>query len=128
MKYVSPLLWSPIVNDVAFGAILRLASCVAPPLCNWATDIAAALRVVTTKEGSMIWELTPLIGEGEDREKPSIGLFQRVVTGLSISCKGGPLPADTFTFIFPVFCLLCQSSSRRLSVAYDIKLILLAYM
>ncbi|KAL0317538.1 UNVERIFIED_CONTAM: protein ILITYHIA [Sesamum angustifolium] len=71
-------------------------------LSNWALEIATALRLIATEETSILWELFPSIGEEEDNGTPSLGLFERLVSGLTSSCKSGPLPVDSFTFIFPV--------------------------
>lgn len=102
VNFVDPLLQSPIISDAAFETMLKLAKCIAPPLCNWAPEIAAALHIISTKEGHILSELISSTGEGDIQEKPSIGLFERIIAGLSISCKGGPLPADSFTFVFPI--------------------------
>lgn len=72
------------------------------PLCNWALDIATALRLIVTEEVRIHLDLVALVGEGEVNEKPLLGLFERIVNGLIASCKSGPLPVDSFTFIFPV--------------------------
>ncbi|KAM0941961.1 putative armadillo-like helical, translational activator Gcn1, TOG domain-containing protein [Dioscorea sansibarensis] len=112
VKYVDPLLSSPIVSDAAYGTMLRLSSCLAPPLCNWAPEIAAALRIISTKDVSMVCEMIPPIVDGEVSKKPSLGLFEQVVRGLSISCKSGPLPADSFTFIFPILGQILLSSKK----------------
>jgi hypothetical protein len=83
--------------------MLRLARCTAPPLCNWATDIAAAIRVMSVEDFEMVLDLMPVIMEEDSKKRPSPGLFEQIVTGLTAACKAGPLPADSFTFIFPVF-------------------------
>lgn len=82
--------------------MLKLARCVAPPLCNWAPEITAALRIIATEEVRVIWDLIPIAGEGEGRKRPSMGLFEHIINGVSTSCKYGPLPVDSFIFIFPV--------------------------
>lgn len=102
VSFVTPLLRSPIVSDVAYETMVKLSSCTAAPLCNWAIDIATALRLILTEEVTVLWDLVPSISNGEANERPSLGLFERVVNGLSISCKSGPLPVDSFTVIFPV--------------------------
>ncbi|KAK4433125.1 protein ILITYHIA, partial [Sesamum alatum] len=102
VKYVNPFLRSPIVGDAAFETLVKLSKCTIEPLCNWAIEIATALRLIATEESSILWELFPSIGEEEDNGTPSLGLFERLVSGLTISCKSGPLPVDSFTFIFPV--------------------------
>lgn len=102
VKFVSPLLRSPIVGDAAFESLVKLSKCTIEPLCNWSLEIATALRLTATEETSVLWDLFPSIGEGEQDGTPSLGLFERLVSGLTISCKSGPLPVDSFTFIFPV--------------------------
>ncbi|KAJ4968726.1 hypothetical protein NE237_015427 [Protea cynaroides] len=112
VKVVNPLLQSPVVSDVAFETMQKLSRCIAPPLCNWASDIAAALRIISTEEGHFIWELIPSVGEGEARERPSMSLFERIVTGLLISCKTGPLPVDSFNFVFPIMEQILLASKK----------------
>ncbi|RLN40709.1 translational activator GCN1 [Panicum miliaceum] len=102
VNYVEPLLSSAIVSDAAFRTMLRLARCTAPPLCNWAPEIAAAIRVISVGDFEMVLDLMPVIMEEDSKKKPSSGLFEQIVNGLTIACKAGPLPADSFTFIFPV--------------------------
>lgn len=82
--------------------MLKLAHCIAPPLCNWALEIAAALRIISTEESNVVWELMPLVVEGENHRRSSSGLFEQIITGLSVACRAGPLPADSFSFVFPV--------------------------
>lgn len=101
VKFVDPLLRSPILADVAYDTSVNLAQCLVYPLCNWALDIATALRLIATDEVCPQWELVPSVDE-EAQERPSLGLFERVVNGLSVSCKSGPLPVDSFIFVFPV--------------------------
>lgn len=96
---MDPLLRSPIVGDVAFENMVKLARCTVQPLCNWALDIATALRLIAIDEVDTSSDFLPSVDKaGETYE----GLFERIVNGLSVSCKSGPLPVDTFTFIFPV--------------------------
>ncbi|KAF9610038.1 hypothetical protein IFM89_019766, partial [Coptis chinensis] len=102
VKYVDPFLRSAIVSDVAFETMLKLAGCLAPPLCKWAPEVAAALRIISSEEVLVVWELSPLVGEGGSPETQSRGLFERIISGLSVSCKSGPLPVDSFVFVFPV--------------------------
>lgn len=80
----------------------QLSKCVAPPLCNWSLEIATALRVIATEDVNVIWDSIPSDTEGELNGRPSLSLFERVINGLSVSCKSGPLPVDSFTFVFPV--------------------------
>lgn len=101
MKFVNPLLRSPIVGDVAYETLVKLARCTASPLCNWALDIATALRLIVMEDNDTLFdELTVVQGSGN--EKHSLSLFERVINALSLSCKLGGLPVDSFTFVFPV--------------------------
>jgi len=92
---------SPIVSDEAFETMVKLARCTAPPLCDWALDISTALRLIVTDEVHLLLDLVPSVAEEEANERPH-GLFERILDGLSISCKSGALPVDSFSFIFPV--------------------------
>ncbi|XP_048226208.1 protein ILITYHIA isoform X2 [Ricinus communis] len=112
VRFVDPLLRSPIVSDVAFETLVKLARCTAPPLCNWALDIATALCLIATAEVSVLPNLIPTVGEGETNERPSLGLFERIIAGLSVSCKSGPLPVDSFTFVFPIIERILLSSKK----------------
>ncbi|KAG6736415.1 hypothetical protein POTOM_060824 [Populus tomentosa] len=102
IKFVDPLLQSPIVSDVAYETFVKLSRCTAAPLCHWALDIATALRLIVTKDVSVFLDLIPIAGDREANESPSLGLFERIINGLSVSCKPGPLPVDSFTFVFPI--------------------------
>ncbi|KAF6144359.1 hypothetical protein GIB67_024586 [Kingdonia uniflora] len=102
VKFVDPLLRSPIVCDVAFETMLKLSRCVSPPLCNWAPEIASALRIISIEELRVVRELIAPMSENGSRERLSLGLFDRIISGLTLSCKTGPLPVDTFNFIFPI--------------------------
>lgn len=112
VKFVDPLLRSPIVSDAAYEALVKLSRCTAMPLCNWALDIATALRLIVTEEVRVQFDLIASPGEVEANESPSLGLFERIVNGLSVSCKYGPLPVDSFTFIFPVSFIICLTWLR----------------
>lgn len=118
VNFVDPLLRSPLVSDAAFETLMKLTRCIAPPLCNWAPEIAAALRIISTNEVHLVCDLIPSVGEGEVQDKPSIGLFERITSGLLTSCKAGPLPADTFTFIFPVLPFLYGHCNSLLLYLY----------
>ncbi|KAH7543347.1 hypothetical protein FEM48_Zijuj02G0174600 [Ziziphus jujuba var. spinosa] len=102
VKFVNPLLRSPLVGDVAYETMVKLSRCTVPPLCNWALDIATALRLIVNEEDRVVLDLIPSVVEGEENKKPSLGLFERIIDGLSVSCKSGPLPVDSFTFVFPI--------------------------
>ncbi|KAG6741628.1 hypothetical protein POTOM_054903 [Populus tomentosa] len=102
IKFVDPLLQSPIVSDVAYETLVKLSRCTAAPLYHWALDIATALRLIVTKDVSVFLDLIPIAGDREANESPSLGLFERIINGLSVSCKPGPLPVDSFTFVFPI--------------------------
>jgi hypothetical protein len=58
--------------------------------------------VISVGDFEMVLDLTPVIMEDDSKKKPSSGLFEQIVNGLTIACKAGPLPADSFTFVFPV--------------------------
>ncbi|XVF57046.1 hypothetical protein PTKIN_Ptkin06aG0171600 [Pterospermum kingtungense] len=111
VKFVDPLLRSPIVSDVAYDTSVKLSQCLVHPLCNWALDIATALRLIATDEGCSQWELVPSVDD-EAEERASLGLFERIVNGLSVSCKSGPLPVDSFNFVFPIMERILLSSKR----------------
>ncbi|CAD5191281.1 unnamed protein product [Musa acuminata subsp. malaccensis] len=114
VDYVEPLLHSSIVGNAAFGTMLNLARCLAPPLCSWAHEIAAALRIVSTKDVNVLWDLIPPVNEGEVHKRSSLSIFEQIVTGLSVSCNTGPLPADSFTFVFPIMEQILLSSKKTI--------------
>jgi len=93
---------SPIVSNEAFETMVKLARCTAPPLCDWALDISTALRLIVTDEVHLLLDLVPSVAEEEVNERPFRGLFERILEGLSVSCKSGALPVDSFSFVFPV--------------------------
>lgn len=103
VKFVDPLLRSPIVSDVAYETLVKLSRCLAPTLCNSALDIATALRMIRTDGDRLLLDLIPSVVEAEANGKPSLSILERIVTALSVACRYGPLPVDTFTFIFPVW-------------------------
>ncbi|PPR92002.1 hypothetical protein GOBAR_AA28683 [Gossypium barbadense] len=78
VKFVDPLLRSPIVGDVAYDTSVKLAHCLVHPLCNWALDIATALRLIVTDEVRIQLELIPTVDEVAE-ERPSFGLFERII-------------------------------------------------
>lgn len=100
--YVMPLLSSPIVNSDAFETMVKLARCVAPPIRDLALDLGVALKIVATSKASIVQELVLSSDQTNAKEKPVAGMFERIVAGLVTACKDGPLPADSFTFIFPI--------------------------
>lgn len=122
VKFVNPLLRSTVVGDVAYETMVQLSKCSVAPLCNWALEIATALRVIATEDVNTVWDLIPSVGEGEPSERPSLSLFERVKNGLSISCKSGPLPVDSFSFVFPV------NSFAYLSVIFLVSIKFLAFL
>lgn len=111
VKFVDPLLQSPIVGDVAYEALVKLSRCTAMPLCNWALDIATALRLIVTEEVHVDSDLIPSVGEAAKNKEP-LCLFERIVNGLTVSCKSGPLPVDSFTFVFPIIERILLSPKR----------------
>ncbi|XP_024025150.1 protein ILITYHIA [Morus notabilis] len=126
-KFVDPLLRSPIVGDVAYETMVKLSRCIVAPLCNWALDIATALRLIATDEVRVQFDLISSSGEGEENEIPSLGLFERIVSGLSVSCKSGALPVDSFTFVFPIMEQILLSS-KKTSLHDDVLRILYMHM
>ncbi|KAJ3693130.1 hypothetical protein LUZ60_012225 [Juncus effusus] len=111
VKYVDPLLSSQIVSSPSFTAMLNLAKCTSPPLCDYSTEIASGLRAISL-QGSI--DLAPSNDDvAVDRSKlPPPGLFERIVNGLSVACERGALPADTFTFVFPIIERILYSSKK----------------
>ncbi|KAI9078431.1 hypothetical protein K1719_039650 [Acacia pycnantha] len=114
VKFVEPLLQSPVVSDEAFETMIKLSRCTAPPLCNWALDISTALRLIVTDEVCLLLDVLPSIADEEGDGRPSINLFERILHGLSASCKSGPLPVDSFSFVFPIMerILLCSKKTK----------------
>ncbi|XP_019420925.1 PREDICTED: eIF-2-alpha kinase activator GCN1 isoform X4 [Lupinus angustifolius] len=114
VKFVEPLLRSPIVGDEAFETMVKLSRCTASPLCNWALDISTALRLIVTDEVHLLLDLVPLVADEEIKDKSSFGLFERILDGLSTSCKSGALPVDSFSFVFPIIerILLCSKKTK----------------
>ncbi|XP_010550811.1 PREDICTED: eIF-2-alpha kinase activator GCN1 [Tarenaya hassleriana] len=110
-SFVDPLLRSPIVNAAAFENLVKLARCTVQPLCNWAFDVATALRLIAVDEAHLLSDLLPS-DHSDATGNASMGLFERIVNGLSISCKSGPLPVDSFTFIFPILERILLSPKR----------------
>ncbi|KAL9233413.1 hypothetical protein vseg_008420 [Gypsophila vaccaria] len=102
VKFVEPLIRSPIVGDVAYENLVKLSRCIAPPLCNWALDIATALRLICLEESHTVLDLISAADKRESSERSSLSVFDRAVDGLSSSSKYGPLPVDTFIFAFPI--------------------------
>ncbi|KAM3200382.1 protein ILITYHIA isoform X1 [Capsicum annuum] len=100
VKFINPVLRSPIVGDVAYETLVKLSKCTATPLCNWALEIATALRLIMSADANVLWGQIPCAGEEVSNGRP--GLFECVTNGLSISCKTGSLPVDSFTFVFPI--------------------------
>jgi HEAT repeat protein len=125
VKFVNPLLRSPIVDDVAYQTMVMLSKCTATPLCNWALDIATALRLIVNEE-VVLWD-PPSSGDSESNGRPSLGLFERVINGLKVSCKYGPLPVDSFTFIFPIMEKILLSS-KKTALHDDVLRILFLHM
>ncbi|KAH9605749.1 hypothetical protein KSS87_010195 [Heliosperma pusillum] len=102
VKFVEPLIRSQIVGDAAYETLVKLSRCIAPPLCNWALDIATALRLICLEESHTVLDLFSAGDGKESSEKPLLSVFDRAVHGLSSSSTFGPLPVDTFIFAFPI--------------------------
>ncbi|XP_010470324.1 PREDICTED: eIF-2-alpha kinase activator GCN1-like isoform X1 [Camelina sativa] len=107
--FLDPLLRSPIVSATAFENLVKLARCTVQPLCNWALEISTALRLIAIDEVDTSSDFRPSVDKAGKTDE---GLFERIINGLSISCKSGPLPVDTFTFIFPILERILLSSKR----------------
>lgn len=98
---VAPLLKSQIVSIEAYEAMVELAGCVAPSLRHLATDLAASLTIISTSHISILQDLVSL-SKGPDSQKRKPTVIERVVAGLVVACKEGPLPAPSFAFVFPI--------------------------
>ncbi|KAI5063295.1 hypothetical protein GOP47_0021842 [Adiantum capillus-veneris] len=98
---VAALLKSPIVSIEAYEALVKLAGCVAPSLRHLAADLAASLTIISTSQFSLLQELVN-VPKGPDAQKRKLTVVERVVGGLVLACKEGPLPAPTFAFVFPI--------------------------
>ncbi|PWA68142.1 ILITYHIA [Artemisia annua] len=127
VKFVNPLLHSPIVNESAYETMVKLSKCTAPPLSNWGLDIATALRLIATTEPHISWDQLSSLGEGDHNDRSSLSLFERVMQGLSVSCKYGPLPVDSFTFVFPIMERIL-SSPKKTRLHDDVLRILFLHM
>lgn len=101
VERVIPLLRSPIVSNEAYGAMVKLAGCVAPSLRHLASELAAAVMIITVSQIYVLQELEDIPSRaGTQKIKP--GVIERVVAGLVVACREGPLPAPTFAFVFPI--------------------------
>ncbi|KAL1214916.1 Protein ILITYHIA [Cardamine amara subsp. amara] len=107
-SFLDPLLRSPIVSSAAFENLVKLARCTVQPMCNWALEIATALRLIAIDEVDASSDFRPSL----DKAGKTDELFERIINGLSVTCKSGPLPVDTFTFIFPILERILLSSKR----------------
>lgn len=112
VKFVNPLLRSPIVGDAAYKTMIMLAKCSVAPLNNWALDLATALRLIATEESHRLCDIMPSDGDRVPEGGLLLGLFERIITGLLVSCKTGPLPVDSFTFVFPIMERILLSSKK----------------
>lgn len=99
-----------------------LAKCSVAPLNNWALDLATALRLIATEESHRLCDIMPSDGDRVPEGGLLLGLFERIITGLLVSCKTGPLPVDSFTFVFPVRFLI---SIRISSLVFYINIYIL---
>ncbi|XP_076949401.1 protein ILITYHIA-like isoform X2 [Bidens hawaiensis] len=126
VKFVNPLLKSAIVNEVAYETMVKLSKCTAPPLSNWGLDIATALRLVATTEPYVSWDQLSSLSEG-DHARSSLSLFERVMHALSTSCKTGPLPVDSFSFVFPIMERIL-SSPKKTQLHDDVLRVLFLHM
>ncbi|KAL8156542.1 hypothetical protein AgCh_001585 [Apium graveolens] len=127
VKFVNPLLRSPIVGDAAYKTMIMLAKCSVAPLNNWALDLATALRLIATDESHRLCDIIPSDGDRVPKGGLFLGLFERIITGLSVSCKTGPLPVDSFTFVFPIMERILLSS-KKTALHDDVLKILFLHM
>jgi hypothetical protein len=118
---VLPLLKSTLVSSEAYETMEKLAGCVATPLRHLGPDLAATLRMVALASVLKELQTTPPVAAAAatnkgKRENEKLGVVDRVVMGLVIACKDGPLPAPSFALVFPVRTL----SSHKLLPRYHI--------
>jgi hypothetical protein len=116
------LLKSPIVSEEAYETMIKLAGCVAPSLRHLATDLAAALTGLSISHFSIMQDLlNPPKNSDVQKKKPSV--MERIVHGLVVACKEGPLPAPSFAFVFPVSlvnaCNQCGTCMPYISESYS---------
>ncbi|XP_078427732.1 putative protein kinase regulator ILITHYIA [Wolffia australiana] len=111
VKFVDPLLRSPIISDAAFETLLKLVRCLAPPLGDWAPEIAAALRIISMKEAGVVPLDSILVLTGGENDL-NLSLFEQILSGLLASSRSGPLPADSFTVVFPILEKILMSSGK----------------
>lgn len=113
-----PLLKSTLVSSEAYETMEKLAGCVATPLRHLGPDLAATLRMVALASVLKELQTTPPVAAAAEgkRENEKLGVVDRVVMGLVIACKDGPLPAPSFALVFPVRTL----SSHKLLPRYHI--------
>nr|XP_043618177.1 protein ILITYHIA [Erigeron canadensis] len=126
VEFVTPLLHSPIVDEVAYETMVKLSKCTAPPLSNWGLDIATALRLIATTEAHVSWDQLSSLDDG-DHDRSSSSLFERVMHGLSVSCKSYPIPVDSFSFVFPILERIL-SSPKKTRLHDDVLRILFLHM
>lgn len=98
VEYVMLLIRSPIVGGKSFEVMVALAGCVPPVLRHFASDIAVALSLTATSSSVIADEFS--VSAGSQSEKP--GLVHRLILGIASACKDRPLPAPTFSLVFPV--------------------------
>lgn len=127
VKFVNPLLRSPIVGEAAYKTMIMLAKCSVSPLNNWALDLATALRLIASDESHRLCDIIPSDGDRVPKGGLFLGLFERIITGLSVSCKTGPLPVDSFTFVFPIMERILLSS-KKTALHDDVLKILFLHM
>ncbi|MFS7937446.1 putative armadillo-like helical, translational activator Gcn1, TOG domain-containing protein [Helianthus anomalus] len=126
VKFVNPLLKSAIVSEVAYETMVKLSKCTAHPLCNWGFDIATALRLIATTEPHVSRDQLSSLSEG-DTGRSSLSLFERVMHAISVSCKSGPLPVDSFSFVFPILERIL-SSPKKTQLHDDVLRVLFLHM
>eukprot|EP00850_Spirogloea_muscicola_P020733 SM000225S07012 [mRNA] locus=s225:44176:68989:+ [translate_table: standard] len=124
VDFVLPMLTSPLVGGAAYEAVTRLARCVIAPLRHLAADLASAIRMVATASETVLQELrirrpaaAAIVPSPEDdgaveQRSEDLGLVERVVQGLLLCCRSGPLPSPTFGFVFPIVEVILKANHK----------------
>eukprot|EP00850_Spirogloea_muscicola_P013326 SM000090S24288 [mRNA] locus=s90:11304:31514:- [translate_table: standard] len=124
VDFVLPMLTSPLVGGAAYEAVTRLARCVIAPLRRLAADLASAIRMVATASETVLQELrirrpaaAAFVPNPEDdgaveQRSEDLGLVERVVQGLLLCCRSGPLPSPTFGFVFPIVEVILKANYK----------------
>eukprot|EP00850_Spirogloea_muscicola_P017739 SM000155S01668 [mRNA] locus=s155:261471:283828:+ [translate_table: standard] len=124
VDFVLPMLTSPLMGGAAYEAVTRLARCVIAPLRHLAADLASAIRMVATASETVLQELrirrpaaaaivpNPEDDDAVEQRSEDLGLVERVVQGLLLCCRSGPLPSPTFGFVFPIVEVILKANYK----------------